>query len=356
MSKLVKKSDVIIHGYKLHGPLSNANAGFAKWGFASKGGREFFIKEFLDPLYPSDDSPYDEESKEKIRGECQKYEEKKSKLYNEVNTFSDGNIVRVEEFFRFDSRYYITTQRINTEKIEIEGLSHSDDISKLRVCLALSHSLMRLHSAGIVHADLKPDNILLEKTKSGSVTAKIIDIDSSFFENAPPEEIVGDQVYFSPEAVLYMLGLSDSSTLSCKMDVFSLGLIFHQILAGSFPAFPPDTNYAFEASLDDKPIILNSSIPAQIRKTLFLMLQKDPQQRCSMAYVFHFLKKCLPSIKPSDEENNPSGATGKGRIFINGLSNTDHYTSVVDTPSAETHENKPTDGMSSAFHKPESLT
>ena len=41
-----------IKGYELRGELKTTNSGFSKWGFAAKNGREYFIKEFIDPVYP----------------------------------------------------------------------------------------------------------------------------------------------------------------------------------------------------------------------------------------------------------------------------------------------------------------
>ena len=42
------------NGYSIIGELSNQNAGFCQWGFCKKDGREYFIKEFKNPVYPTD--------------------------------------------------------------------------------------------------------------------------------------------------------------------------------------------------------------------------------------------------------------------------------------------------------------
>ncbi len=41
-----------IKGYEIKGELKTNNSGFSKWGFATKNGRDYFIKEFIDPVYP----------------------------------------------------------------------------------------------------------------------------------------------------------------------------------------------------------------------------------------------------------------------------------------------------------------
>ena len=95
-----------------------------------------------------------------------------------------------------------------------------------------AHSVYRLHENGIVHGDLKPENILLKRLESGAVTAKLIDFDNCFWEREvlpANKEIHGDPVYFAPETGPAIIGDEDKR-LSVKIDVFALGLIFHQIL------------------------------------------------------------------------------------------------------------------------------
>lgn len=73
-------------------------------------------------------------------------------------------------------------------------------------------------------------------------------------DNDPPkyeDELGGDQVYLAPEACKFMCG--EPVELTCKIDVFSLGIIFHQILAGVLPWFDSEQyDYVFEAVLDSQ--------------------------------------------------------------------------------------------------------
>lgn len=74
---------------------------------------------------------------------------------------------------------------------------------------ALLHCLKGLHHAGIVHADIKLDNVIFRKLPSGRITGKVIDFDNSFWEKQPPasdEEILGDPVYMAPETFISTMG------------------------------------------------------------------------------------------------------------------------------------------------------
>lgn len=301
----------VINGYTLLAPLSNENAGFAKWGHAKKGGRDYFIKEFLNPCYPTKDSPFDERTKRAVRETCAAFEAEKSLLYSKINEVSDGNLVRVEEFFRWDGKYYITTRwldmaskrtaslsatgSVNAEEhMSIEDLRYlNQGDAQTRCCLALSHAIMQLHSARIVHADIKPRNVVLTRLSTGNISTKVIDMDSSFFESEPPDELVGDQVYFAPESVMFMIKGRGASPIGCAVDVFAMGLVFHQIFAGTLPDLPGDYNFACEACLDGKKPRVSKDVPRHVRGIVAEMLEADARNRPSMADVHKRLWESL---------------------------------------------------------------
>ena len=86
-------------------------------------------------------------------------------------------------------------------------IGRQSEQDKIRICKALLHCLKSLHHAGIVHADIKLDNVIFRKLPSGKITGKLIDFDNSFWESQPPapdEEILGDPVYMAPETFLMM--------------------------------------------------------------------------------------------------------------------------------------------------------
>ena len=305
----------VINGYRLLAPLSNENAGSAKWGHAKKGGRDYFIKEFLDPCYPTKDSPFDEQLKTLTLRKCRAYEAEKRQLYRTINNASDGNLVRIEEFFRWDGKYYITTQWLDvapkregfaagargaSNQMSIEDLYRMrQNRVKLRCVLALSHALARLHERGIAHSDIKPRNIMLTQLRTGNLSPKIVDLDSCFWVKSPPEELAGDQVYLAPESVMYMIKGEGASTISCKIDVFAMGLVFHQIFGGELPSLPEDYNFACEACLDGVKPVVSERVPKPIRGIVEDMLEADASARPSMADVHQRLWERVYGSKPT---------------------------------------------------------
>ena len=273
----------VINKYLLVDPFQNQNAGFSRWTTAKKGSHFYFIKEFMDPKFPDEESLSDKLRNDRIR-ECREFEKNKLKLYSIINKASDGNLVRITEFFRVDSHYYMTTDWIDHDGMgfdEIAGMNMKD---KLLLCRTAAHSLAALHSVKIAHSDIKDTNVLVHKSKGGKAVAKIIDFDCGFFEDNPPEnedDLGGDQVYLSPEACLFFCG--EDVSLTCKMDVFAMGLLFHQYLTGELPYFDKrEYDYAHEAVLDGVVLKADSAdIPPKVGEIIENMLLMDAGKRIS---------------------------------------------------------------------------
>ena len=280
----------VINGYALIEPFQNQNAGFSRWTFAKKDGRVYFLKEFMDPIYPEDHTLSPTLRDRRIE-DCRMFAEKKRRIYNAINACSDGNAVRISEFFRCNSRYYISNERICGENVSFEQLMRLPMMSRILLCRSVAHTIMRMHEMHIVHSDIKDTNVLLKRTASGQLVGKLIDFDCSFFENEPPEneeELGGDQVYLAPEACLFMC--SEAAELTCALDVFSLGILFHQYLTGMLPVFDRNEyDYAHEAILDNQEIYVSDHLPDALGEMLHRMLARDPKKRISMREVYEIL-------------------------------------------------------------------
>ena len=272
-----------INGYRLCGALKTTNSGFSKWGFVERAGVRYFIKEFIDPVYPLCADLLDAETAERKRQICLEYEARKSLLYRTVNACSDGNLVHIEDFFRSGSHYYLVMERIEAiDPREIRSLSEAD---KARICRVLIHCVGRLHAQGVVHSDIKQDNILYRRLPSGKITGKLIDFDDCFWDRQPPrpdEEIHGDPVYMAPETFAMMQ--EEVGEIHAPIDVFALGIVFHQIFTGELPGFDRTAyDYPFEAVLDGAALGVSAGIPEEWRTLIAGMLEADSARRISLA-------------------------------------------------------------------------
>jgi serine/threonine protein kinase len=294
----------MINGYQLTTPLSNVDAGFCKWGFAEKNGIQYFIKEFLKPKYPTDPSLFSPRQYQRILKICKEYEERRSRFFEALNECMTGNVVTTSDFFRYKSRYYLTTEKIDAASISVEEIASLDMEKKGIIAKVLVDSVKQLHENDIVHGDLKPTNVLIKHTKGGYYTAKLIDFDNSFFEHEAPkagEEINGDMVYFAPEAILHING--EDVEITRKIDVFAIGILFHQYFAGSLPRFDTSKNsYISGAVLSGDEIVLAGKLPDKLQALIRKMLAKEPDERPFLNEVFEQLNEIISGKSPESKK------------------------------------------------------
>lgn len=284
-----------INGYILDGDFRIDNSGSSRWGFARKDGQEVFIKEFLSPTYPIDKDMFSPKVlNERIKW-CEDFFNSKKRLYDALNKCNTGNVVGILDFFNYGAKYYIVTEKINNSQLSIEEISAMPLEQKKLICKIIVYCLMALHNHHIVHCDIKHENILFKKTATGKYVAKLIDFDASFLENEPPssdDEFQGDMVYYAPESVLFMLDKVKS--VNSKIDIFALGLLFHQYFTGHLPYFNQDEyDYAYEYILDGNVVKSDESIPEKYAQIINSMLLIDPECRPSAQELFQWLDETL---------------------------------------------------------------
>jgi serine/threonine protein phosphatase PrpC len=182
----------------------------------------------------------------------------------------------------------------------------------------ISRGLQAFHRMEMLHQDLRPDNIMIDRTG----TAKIIDFGStriSGIADEPPfgarSEILGTAQYTAPE---YFTGEGGST----RSDIFSLGVITYQMLTGRLPygAEVPKARtksqqrkLKYRSALDD-----TRELPAWIDGALRKAVHPDPYQRYDelSAFIFdlrHPNKDYLQSSSKPLMERNPA-------LFWQGLS------------------------------------
>jgi serine/threonine-protein kinase len=157
-------------------------------------------------------------------------------------------------------------------------------------CAILEQALLGLqaaHDKGILHRDLKPDNLFLAYVPNQPPTVKLIDFGiSKFMEGGPDQSrtqtgsVLGTPAYMSPEQAR---GLS---TVDRRSDLFSMGTILYEMLTGAWP-FVGNTFADLVAKLlfepPNPPHLVRADFPAQAEPLLDKALAKDPDKRFQSA-------------------------------------------------------------------------
>lgn len=291
------KEPVFIGGYELVEPLSTKNSGFSKWGFCKSGDETLFIKEFLTPVFPENAEQIAPEIRNKRCKECEAWYEKKNRLYGKICEAQNGNLIVPQRFFKDKSHFYIITELVPKCDITFEKCNSLTFEKKILLLKVIASSFSMLASKGIVHADMKPDNLLFKETIKGYYTVKIIDFDASYHVSEPPfgDDVQGTPEYFAPESFLALI--EQPVQLTPKVDVFALGIIFHELLCGEKPKFDSEYSYIYEAVLNDSPLELHQSISPEYQEIIKNMLCKNQEDRWSAGMIFNRLKQCEKAVK-----------------------------------------------------------
>lgn len=287
----------VINGYQLIAPWTTS--GSAQWTYAEKDGKEWFLKHFLAPKYKRAEDGISQKLIDRANARCELFRNAQEKLYQRVRTSNTGNIVAVSDFFCFGTSFYAASPRIPVSELSTEGISKLPQEKRILLMKILTHSVQNLHANGVVHADLKPSNIILKSTASGGYTLKLIDFDASFLEETPRsgENVAFDPAYVAPETIQAM---SDPTVrLTSKIDIFALGLIFHLYYCGSLPELPDGCPHAVHAVANGDPVKLSEKMPQWLKALIGQMIQLDPEQRPAAALVFQWLQE---QKQPSEQK------------------------------------------------------
>lgn len=287
-----------IGGYKCLTPMRTAGSGSARWCVAARGLERFFLKEFLSPVYPvQTDTELGRRQKER----CERFEDQKQRLYAAVSCVIGDSLIPVIDFFRFERHYYAVSELVSETQLTAEEAEKFEPEEKRRLLFELALCLQRLHAQGIVHADLKPEHVLLLQRPEG-YQARLIDLDSGFLCGDPPDALEGDPAYLAPESFLRMAGRA--ATVGPEADTFAFGVMIHRIWTGEWPDFDhSDCQYLYEAALQGRRITLSSKLPQTYHRTVRRMLSASPEDRPSDVRVTALFEAAHPEEKLEPPEN-----------------------------------------------------
>lgn len=275
-----------INGYRVITRPGNDDAGKSVWAFAAKDGSQYFIKRFLEPKRPRDDSTASSRSKELRLQECLEFERRQRRVARVLETQhgrpGTGNLVLPLDFFAAGSTYYKVTEKVEVADRRPESFSAREKLTLLRT---LGLSLQLLHDIGIVHGDLKPTNVLIQRKVEDKAfyRARLIDFDDAYISQEPPAAGVmgGDQLFGAPEFIRYLHGDSTirARDLTVAADVFSLALLTHHYLTESLPGHSDTFVAPAEAVAAGQGLGWDMRLSARVRDLLTAMTSSSPTER-----------------------------------------------------------------------------
>ncbi len=211
-----------------------------------------------------------------------------SRFIREAKTASalnHPNIITIYEINEFEGTHFIATEYIDGKTLKEYTKSEPLSLnSALEIAVQIASALDEAHSAGIIHRDVKPDNVMIRPSglvkildfgiakfveKTGQETDEILK--QSSFTN--PGLIIGTANYMSPEQ-------AKGKEIDVRTDIFSFGVVIYEMLAGNLP-------FEGESPLEIIGAILHKEaapfetqeIPPEIAKIIGKCLKKNRDER-----------------------------------------------------------------------------
>lgn len=278
--------------YALDRYLGGGSAGAVYRAFDTKLGRPFALK-----ILGSVDAVDDEAAEEGLR-----------RFDNEVDALArirNPHVVNIYESFRLDGdRPAMLTEFVEGETyrtvLNREDLDLSDRLELVR---QVANGLYEAHSRGIVHRDVKPANIMVERLPAAGLFARILDFGVAHLveEADATQGFWGTPLYAAPEQGAVERDVSPAT------DVYALGCVLFRALTGR-PPYPGENGAEVMEKHLESPVPRPSDatdhlLPSSLDDLVAGMLAKDPSDRPrDMAAVVEDLDPILRDGSRSDAD------------------------------------------------------
>ncbi len=196
-----------------------------------------------------------------------------------IAVLSHPNIVKVYDVSFGDRMQYIVMEYIDgiTLKDYIERCGSIDVKDTIHFIVQILRALQHAHDKGIIHRDIKPQNIML--LEDGTI--KVTDFGIARFSKSNTKSMtmtnkaIGSVHYVSPEQ-------ARGEPTDAKSDLYSLGVMMYEMLTGKLPF---DADNAVSVAImqlqsdPEPPRKINPDIPVGLEEIIIKTMQKDPKKR-----------------------------------------------------------------------------
>lgn len=254
-----------INGYKTKSEWFLGKGSFGSVYKAEKEGKFYAIKIFQTEI---------------LKNEYRKFLDREIKALQKID---HPHVVKFHESGIFTDKgfeyFYIVMDLIEGNKLSTY-IGSGNEKNIVSIIKSVITTLDFVHNQGVLHRDLKPDNIIV--TKEGIPVlldfglSKLIDY-TSIIQTG---EHVGTFHYMSPEQI------SDSKNIDPRSDYFSLGVILYQLLTGVLPFDAPNLPaliVQIQSRYSKTPSDINPNISNQVENIILKLLEKQPHARYQKA-------------------------------------------------------------------------
>ena len=170
---------------------------------------------------------------------------------------------------------------------------------QIKIASQIAKALIAAHAEGVVHRDLKPDNVVLMDLYGERDFVKVLDFGIARFVAAAEDQkltaegaVIGTPAYMSPEQV-------HGTGPDLRTDLYALGIIMFEMATGAVPFSAPTTLSLLVKHVQEAPPrpseLAPGKVPAPLEQLILQCLAKDPDARpANASEVVRRLEACLP--------------------------------------------------------------
>lgn len=207
---------------------------------------------------------------------------------------SHQNIVNIFDFGDVDGQFYFIMECVDGTDLRHLMESKVPQNEALEIIKQICEALQFAHHEGVVHRDIKPENVLVDK--HGRVKIADFGLAKLLVNEVPSDasltgtqQVMGTLRYMAPEQ------MTSTKTVDHRADIFSLGVIFYELLTGELPVGrfePPSQKVQSDVRLDE--VVMRA-------------LEQEPRRRYQQASEVNV---DIMSIDTSDSSSSQPGTSG----------------------------------------------
>lgn len=224
------------------------------------------------------------------------------------------NIVGVYDVGQSQEMNYIVMEYVEgtdlKDYIRQSGALHP--IEAVRIMMQIVSAIAAAHQNRIIHRDIKPQNILIDREGNVKITDFGIAVALSDTSLTQTNTLLGSVHYLSPEQ-------ARGGMATIQTDIYALGIVLYELLTGRVP-FDGESavSIALKHFQEPLPLVVNPTamVPQSLENIVLKATAKDPMNRYRSCYeMFQDLKTCLDSTRLYEKKFVPTSFSGETKVL-----------------------------------------